>query len=145
MDSAVQAQIFAVLKDLITLAGTILLSITANYVHKHYTAKQLHTATNIAKIAVTFVEQTAESLGIKLSSQKYQMALEKAKELATHIGIHLTDTQWQALIEAAVGEAKDIWQAVTSDTSKALPVKTTTTASSDSVTTSINPADTSTK
>jgi len=115
VDSSVQTQIFTVLKDLITLAGTVLLGVVTNYVHKHYTAKQLQTANGIAGIAVTFVEQVADALGIKVSSQKYQMALDKAKELAAHIGIHLTDAQWQALIEAAVGEAKDVWGAVTSD------------------------------
>lgn len=106
----VQTAVFNVLKDLIVLAGTVGLGFVTNYVHKYYMAKQIETAKGIAVLVVTFVEQVAASLGLT-SRAKLQLAIERAKALAAKIGLNLTDQQWETLIEAALGELKDIWAA----------------------------------
>jgi ABC-type branched-subunit amino acid transport system ATPase component len=103
-----QSAIYAVLKDLIVLAGTVLAGTLTAYVQKHYTAKQVETAKEIARTAVLFAEQTAKLLGIN-GEAKFKAALEKAKVLAAKAGIQLTDEQWQGLIEAAVKEFSDVW------------------------------------
>jgi len=106
----VQTAVISVLKDLIVLAGTVLLSFITNYLHRYYTVKQIETAKSIAVLAVTFVEQVAAALGLT-NPEMLQMAIDRARMLAAKIGINLTDQQWETLIEAALGELKDIWAA----------------------------------
>ena len=107
----IQTAVFAVLKDLIVLAGTVVLGFVTNYVHKYLTAQQIEVAEDLAVLAVTFVEQVAASLGLT-NPEKLQLAIQRAKTLAAKVGINLTDQQWETLIEAVLGELKDIWTAV---------------------------------
>ena len=104
----VQTAVFSVLRDLIVLAGTVVLGYVSNYLHRYYTAQQIQTAKSLALLAVTFVEQVAVSLGLT-NPEKLQVAIQRAKALAAKVGINLTDQQWETLIEAVLGEVKDIW------------------------------------
>jgi uncharacterized membrane protein affecting hemolysin expression len=106
----VQTAVFAVLKDLVVLAGTVLLGFVMNYVHKYFTNKQIETAKQLAVLAVTFVEQVANSLGLT-NPEKLRLAIQRAEALAAKIGINLTTQQWETLIEAVLGELKNIWAA----------------------------------
>jgi hypothetical protein len=103
-----QILVYNILKDIIALAGTILIGFITAYVNQHFTATQVSNAKQVATIAVTFAEQIANSMGFK-GQDKYNSALSKAKDLATKYGVKMTDDQWQGLIEAAVKEMNHIW------------------------------------
>lgn len=104
----VQTAIFSVLKDLIVLAGTLILGFVTSYIHRYYTARQIQTAKQLAVLAVTFVEQVAAALGLT-NPEKLKLAIQRAEALAAKAGIKLTGQQWETLIEAVLGELKDIW------------------------------------
>ena len=103
-----QTLIYNILKDVIALAGTILITYVTAYVNQHFKSKQVSDAKQIANIAVAFTEQVASTMGFK-GPEKYNSALTKAKDLATKYGIKMTDDQWQGLIETAVGEMNSLW------------------------------------
>lgn len=107
---AIQNAIYAALKDIIALIGSIAVAYLSAYLKQHLQVKQLEAARAIAKEAVFFAEQIGDTLGIK-GGNKFKAALEKAKVLAAKAGIKLTDDQWQGLIEAAVNVGQQIWDA----------------------------------
>jgi hypothetical protein len=108
----IQNAVYALLKDLIALLGSIAIAYLSAYLKQHFNAKQLELAKTIAEEAVYFAEQVGNTLGIK-GADKYKAALEKAKVLAAKVGIHLTDEQWQGLIESAVKTAINFYKDIT--------------------------------
>jgi len=116
--------IYNVLKDVLTLIASVGLGYLTVYIRSHYTAKQAQTAESIARLAVTFAQQVANSLGLD-SQGKLNAALTQAKEFAAKHGINYTDEQWKTLLEAAVNIAKKDWEDVKTETQSTVvePVK----------------------
>ncbi|MDQ7095013.1 phage holin, LLH family [Desulfosporosinus sp. PR] len=103
----VQQIISSGLSDIAMALMSALIALTGVYLRKHFTAKQLATASSIAQDAVNFAVQAAKKHGITADLGKYNAALGKAKELAAKAGIKMTDSEWEGLIESEYKKAKD--------------------------------------
>ena len=108
----IQAQVFAVLQNVLLALITVLGGMAVRYIQQHFTAKQLNNAKGIAQIAVSSVEQISKSLGIN-GPQKLTAAVSQAETLAAKVGIKLTTEQWNSLIHDTLAEFKKIWDTVT--------------------------------
>ncbi|AFV02811.1 MULTISPECIES: phage holin family protein [unclassified Dehalobacter] len=107
-----QALIQALLNELLQIVITIVIPFVGAYlvslIKKHLTAKQIEIAKNIAGIAVKFAQQSGLA-----NADKFQLAFNTVKSMASQHGIKLTDEQWTSLVEAAVNEFKKDWNTVT--------------------------------
>lgn len=112
-----------ILQWVITVAVPAAVGYVAVFLKKHFTAKQIESAQEIASVSV----KAAQQLGLT-NSEKFQTALTAAKSFASKHGIKYTDEQWQSLIEAAVNEGKQIWNSATCNTTNTDPSSTDSTA-----------------
>jgi len=101
-----QTIIFNGLQDILTALVGVFVAFLVAYVKQHFSDTQITTASGIASEAVNFATQAAKKLGITQDLAKYNVALTKAKELASKAGIDFTDSQWETLLESAYKKAK---------------------------------------
>jgi len=56
-------------------------------------------------------------------SQKLMMAIQRAEALAAKVAIKLTTPQWETLIEAVLGEIKQLWATTAQEPNQSEPAK----------------------
>ena len=98
-------------EELISLAGVVIAGVAGfvgksvmNYLGKKGVVEKIHAHKELAKIAVSFVEQVY--IDIK-GEEKLEKAKDKLVELANKEGIAVTDADVDAFIENAVREMKE--------------------------------------
>lgn len=99
------------LTQLLTLVAVIIVQVVGaavvRWLKARYTAEQIQTGMEIARIVVRAVEQVAAASGWSLRGKaKLQEALDRARAIAAKQGLDLTDEQWKTVIEAAVLELR---------------------------------------
>ena len=106
MDTQIQTFLFNALLTIITTGLPIIITYLVKFIIQHTNAKQLNTASVIAKNAVLFTKQITSDLNID-NSVKLNSALNAANQLAKKYGINLEDSQWRSLLEASLIEIKN--------------------------------------
>ena len=104
----IQAQIFAVLQNVLLTLITVLGGLAVRYIQQHFTAKQIDNAKAIAQIAASSMQEIGKAIGLT-GPEKLASAISTAQEFGSKAGIKLTAEQWDRLIHDALAALKDIW------------------------------------
>lgn len=107
-NAQIQALLYNLILTLISTGLPIVLGYITMYIKSHYTAKQIESAKEVAKISVSYVEQIAQANGIN-GIDKFNKALESVKDLGNQKGLKFSDSQWQTLIEGSIKESVKGW------------------------------------
>ena len=104
----IQAEVFAVLKNVLLTLITVLGGLVVRYIQQNFTVKQLDNAKTIAQIAASSMQQIGKTNNLS-GSEKLASAISTAQDLGSKAGIKLTPEQWDRLIHDALASLKDIW------------------------------------
>lgn len=97
--------LYTLLLTVVTTGTPILIGFLVVFIKSHLSAKQLQTAKSLATNGVIFAQQVNKDLNLN-NEEKFNSALESAKELAKKYGVNLSDSQWKNLLEPAYNEVK---------------------------------------
>lgn len=103
--SPVSADIVAALISLLLAVSSALGAYLVALIRRRVSATNIGIAQNIARVAVTAVEQMGDAAGWA-PQKKLDQALQAVKNLGEKHGINLNEPQWRSLIESEVAQLK---------------------------------------
>jgi len=107
----VTANLTDLLTQILTLVAVVIVQVAGaaliRWLRARYTAQQIETGMEVARIVVRAVEQIAATTGADMRGRaKLQEAIARARAIAAQRGLDLSDEQWRTILEAAVLELK---------------------------------------
>ncbi|MFO7172067.1 MAG: phage holin, LLH family [Bacillota bacterium] len=105
------ANLTDLLTQILTLVAVVIVQVAGaaliRWLRARYTAQQIETGMEVARIVVRAVEQIAATTGADMRGRaKLQEAIARARAIAAQRGLDLSDEQWRTILEAAVLELK---------------------------------------